>query len=256
MTMVARKMTSTKTSLSTSNHSILLKGKKVAGDEANLHGGLETLAGMGQCVLGYIHLNLDPAKFPEGCCFSTDGDKLNLHLENFCFVGLISMTDPPKATVPNTADDAEMPASRCCLRHDKNFSFSLSGHPSDWRPPYHSAGDLEAGLKMAVLEHPPPDLSSGGDHHHRAGDLRGEHILAHRAQADHCPHPWQCDGHLEGGTAGPSDRRTRGDRLHEDESQALAVHSGGLPKDWLRRCCHWVRCEQSSPTPTRRLSST
>ena len=65
----------------------------------------ETLAGMGERVLGFVHLDLDPVNFPEGFNFSTDGDEPNFPLENLCFVGLMSMIDPPKATVPNAVDE-------------------------------------------------------------------------------------------------------------------------------------------------------
>ena len=61
----------------------------------------ETLAGMGERVLGFVHLDLDPSHFPEGFQFSADGDEPNFPLDGLCFVGLMSMIDPPKATVPN-----------------------------------------------------------------------------------------------------------------------------------------------------------
>ena len=61
----------------------------------------ETLAGMGERVLGFVHLDLDPSQFPEGFLFSTDGEEPNFPLDGLCFVGLMSMIDPPKATVPN-----------------------------------------------------------------------------------------------------------------------------------------------------------
>ena len=61
----------------------------------------ETLAGMGERVLGFVHLDLDPSHFPEGFQFSTDGDEPNFPLDGLCFVGLMSMIDPPKATVSN-----------------------------------------------------------------------------------------------------------------------------------------------------------
>ena len=38
----------------------------------------ENLAGMGERVLGFVHLDLDPTKFPEGFHFSTDGDEPTL----------------------------------------------------------------------------------------------------------------------------------------------------------------------------------
>ena len=64
---------------------------------------LPTLEDGGDLVL--VHLDLDPTKFPEGFHFSTDGDEPNFPLENLCFVGLMSMIDPPKATVPNAVDE-------------------------------------------------------------------------------------------------------------------------------------------------------
>ena len=87
---------------------ILLEGKKVALTEEMKQiftEACETLAGMGERVLGFVHLDLDPVNFPEGFHFSTDGDEPNFPLENLCFVGLMSMIDPPKATVPNAVDE-------------------------------------------------------------------------------------------------------------------------------------------------------
>ena len=61
----------------------------------------ETLAGMGERVLGFVHLDLDSSQFPEGFQFPTDGDEPNFPLDGLCFIGLMAMIDPPKATVPN-----------------------------------------------------------------------------------------------------------------------------------------------------------
>ena len=58
----------------------------------------ETLAGMGERVLGFVHLDLDPSHFPEGFQFSADGDEPNFPLDGLC---LMSMIDPSKAPVPN-----------------------------------------------------------------------------------------------------------------------------------------------------------
>ena len=87
---------------------ILLEGKEVALTEEMKQiftEACETLAGMGERVLGFVHLDLDPTEFPEGFHFSTDGDEPNFPLKNLCFVGLMSMIDPPKATVPNAVDE-------------------------------------------------------------------------------------------------------------------------------------------------------
>ena len=89
-------------------NTILLEGKMVAlTDEMKVTftEACETLAGMGERVLGFVHLDFDPSQFPEGFNFSTDGDKPNFPLDGLCFVGLMAMIDPPKATVPNAVDE-------------------------------------------------------------------------------------------------------------------------------------------------------
>ncbi|XP_043928878.1 sodium/potassium-transporting ATPase subunit alpha-1-like [Protopterus annectens] len=57
------------------------------------------LGGLGERVLGFCHLVLPSDKYPEGYQF--DVDTLNFPLEGLCFVGLISMIDPPRASVPD-----------------------------------------------------------------------------------------------------------------------------------------------------------
>ena len=94
----------------------------------------ETLAGMGERVLGFVHLDLDPVKFPEGFNFSTDGDEPNFPLENLCFVGLMSMIDPPKATVPNAVDECRSAGIKVLNTTQVSFwaIVSSSGHHGDW----------------------------------------------------------------------------------------------------------------------------
>uniref|UniRef100_A0A8D2HM97 Sodium/potassium-transporting ATPase subunit alpha n=1 Tax=Urocitellus parryii TaxID=9999 RepID=A0A8D2HM97_UROPR len=48
---------------------------------------------------GFCHLNLPSGKFPRG--FKFDTDELNFPTEKLCFVGLMSMIDPPRAAVPD-----------------------------------------------------------------------------------------------------------------------------------------------------------
>lgn len=43
-------------------------------------------------------MELDPVKFPPN--FKFDTDEPNFPLENLCFLGLISMIDPPRPGVP------------------------------------------------------------------------------------------------------------------------------------------------------------
>lgn len=42
---------------------------------------------------------LSDDQFPEG--FQFDSEEVNFPTENLCFVGLISMIDPPRAAVPD-----------------------------------------------------------------------------------------------------------------------------------------------------------
>lgn len=44
-------------------------------------------------------MNLPSGKFPRG--FKFDTDELNFPTEKLCFVGLMSMIDPPRAAVPD-----------------------------------------------------------------------------------------------------------------------------------------------------------
>uniref|UniRef100_A0A665XD90 Sodium/potassium-transporting ATPase subunit alpha n=1 Tax=Echeneis naucrates TaxID=173247 RepID=A0A665XD90_ECHNA len=57
------------------------------------------LGGLGERVLGFCHLNLSSSQFPRGYTF--DCDDMNFPTEQLCFLGLISMIDPPRAAVPD-----------------------------------------------------------------------------------------------------------------------------------------------------------
>ncbi|KAG9262152.1 sodium/potassium-transporting ATPase subunit alpha-1-like isoform X1 [Astyanax mexicanus] len=57
------------------------------------------LGGLGERVLGFCHYNLPDDQFPEGFAFDTEN--VNFPTENLCFVGLMSMIDPPRAAVPD-----------------------------------------------------------------------------------------------------------------------------------------------------------
>ncbi|TKC49856.1 hypothetical protein EI555_011817, partial [Monodon monoceros] len=82
--------------------SILIHGKEQPLDEelkdAFQNAYLE-LGGLGERVLGFCHLFLPDDQFPEG--FQFDTDDVNFPVDNLCFVGLISMIDPPRAAVPD-----------------------------------------------------------------------------------------------------------------------------------------------------------
>ncbi|XP_037244215.1 sodium/potassium-transporting ATPase subunit alpha-1 [Falco biarmicus] len=57
------------------------------------------LGGLGERVLGFCHLALPDDQFPEG--FQFDTDEVNFPVDKLCFVGLMSMIDPPRAAVPD-----------------------------------------------------------------------------------------------------------------------------------------------------------
>ena len=46
----------------------------------------------------FAHLELNPKKYPKGYVF--DSDKLNFPFTGLCFVGLMSLIDPPRSNVP------------------------------------------------------------------------------------------------------------------------------------------------------------
>lgn len=48
---------------------------------------------------GFCHFYLPEEQFPEG--FQFDTEDTNFPTENLCFVGLMSMIDPPRAAVPD-----------------------------------------------------------------------------------------------------------------------------------------------------------
>uniref|UniRef100_A0A3Q3JNG9 Sodium/potassium-transporting ATPase subunit alpha n=1 Tax=Monopterus albus TaxID=43700 RepID=A0A3Q3JNG9_MONAL len=57
------------------------------------------LGGLGERVLGFCHFNLPDDQFPEGFAFDTE--EVNFPTEKLCFIGLMSMIDPPRAAVPD-----------------------------------------------------------------------------------------------------------------------------------------------------------
>ncbi|KAM8926977.1 potassium-transporting ATPase alpha chain 2 [Pelodytes ibericus] len=57
------------------------------------------LGGLGERVLGFCHLYLPEDEYPDSYPFDTES--MNFPTSNLCFVGLLSMIDPPRSTVPD-----------------------------------------------------------------------------------------------------------------------------------------------------------
>ncbi|XP_051982183.1 sodium/potassium-transporting ATPase subunit alpha-1-like [Xyrauchen texanus] len=82
--------------------SILIHGKEQALDEEirdSFQNAYVELGGLGERVLGLCHMLLPDDQFPEG--FAFDSEEMNFPTENLCFIGLMSMIDPPRAAVPD-----------------------------------------------------------------------------------------------------------------------------------------------------------
>ncbi|XP_056400076.1 potassium-transporting ATPase alpha chain 1 isoform X2 [Hyla sarda] len=81
---------------------IMIKGQEIPLD-AQWQEAFQTaymdLGGLGERVLGFCHLYLNEKEYPRG--FNFDTEDFNFPTSNLCFAGLISMIDPPRATVPD-----------------------------------------------------------------------------------------------------------------------------------------------------------
>ncbi|XP_075696402.1 sodium/potassium-transporting ATPase subunit alpha-3 [Rhinoderma darwinii] len=81
---------------------IIIQGKEQPLDEelkeAFQNAYLE-LGGLGERVLGFCHYYFPEELHPKGFAFDTED--LNFSTENLCFIGLMSMIDPPRAAVPD-----------------------------------------------------------------------------------------------------------------------------------------------------------
>ncbi|KAI4792754.1 hypothetical protein KUCAC02_033165 [Chaenocephalus aceratus] len=82
--------------------SIMMHGKEQPLDDEmkdSFQNAYLELGGLGERVLGFCHYNLPDDQFPEGFAFDTE--EVNFPTENLCFIGLMSMIDPPRAAVPD-----------------------------------------------------------------------------------------------------------------------------------------------------------
>uniref|UniRef100_V9KCZ0 Sodium/potassium-transporting ATPase subunit alpha n=1 Tax=Callorhinchus milii TaxID=7868 RepID=V9KCZ0_CALMI len=81
---------------------IMLQGKEQPLDEElreAFQNAYMELGGLGERVLGFCHYYMPEDKYPRG--FAFDADDVNFTTENLCFIGLMSMIDPPRAAVPD-----------------------------------------------------------------------------------------------------------------------------------------------------------
>ncbi|XP_069805126.1 potassium-transporting ATPase alpha chain 2 isoform X2 [Dendropsophus ebraccatus] len=81
---------------------IMIQGKELPLDE-NMKDAFQSaymeLGGLGERVLGFCHLFLPADKYPPS--FAFDIESMNFPTSDLCFVGLASMIDPPRSTVPD-----------------------------------------------------------------------------------------------------------------------------------------------------------
>jgi len=68
---------------------------------ASYNSAYDELGGLGERVLGFCQYLLPTEDFPPGYQFDAEADTPNFPLEGLCFVGLMSMIDPPRAAVPD-----------------------------------------------------------------------------------------------------------------------------------------------------------
>ncbi|XP_060728039.1 sodium/potassium-transporting ATPase subunit alpha-2 [Tachysurus vachellii] len=83
-------------------NTIMINGQEVPLDNDwrdTFQGAYMDLGGLGERVLGFCHLLLSPSHFPRG--FAFDCDDINFPMDKMCFLGLMSMIDPPRAAVPD-----------------------------------------------------------------------------------------------------------------------------------------------------------
>uniref|UniRef100_A0A8C2ZKE4 ATPase Na+/K+ transporting subunit alpha 3a n=1 Tax=Cyclopterus lumpus TaxID=8103 RepID=A0A8C2ZKE4_CYCLU len=81
---------------------ILIQGKEQPMDEElkeSFQNAYMELGGLGERVLGFCHVMMPEDQYPKGFAFDTDD--VNFQTDNLCFVGLMSMIDPPRAAVPD-----------------------------------------------------------------------------------------------------------------------------------------------------------
>ncbi len=96
-----------------------------------------SLGSLGERVLGFCDLPLSQKDYPKG--FRFDNDNVNFPLNNLRFLGLISMIDPPRATVPD--------AVAKCRSAGIKVIMVTGDHPITAKAIAKSVGIISAGCK-------------------------------------------------------------------------------------------------------------
>uniref|UniRef100_A0A8C4YWE1 Sodium/potassium-transporting ATPase subunit alpha n=1 Tax=Gadus morhua TaxID=8049 RepID=A0A8C4YWE1_GADMO len=81
---------------------IMIQGKEQPLDEElkeSFQNAYMELGGLGERVLGFCQVMMPEDQYPKG--FAFDCDDVNFQTDNLCFIGLMSMIDPPRAAVPD-----------------------------------------------------------------------------------------------------------------------------------------------------------
>ena len=117
---------------------------------------------------GFCHVMLPEDQYPKGFAFDTDD--VNFQTDNLCFVGLMSMIDPPRAAVPDAVGKCRSAGIKVNLytwplyssqwfkkqvRFQNDFEITkrniifvaldVVGHYGHWRSSNHSQGHRQGG---------------------------------------------------------------------------------------------------------------
>ncbi|XP_040859119.1 sodium/potassium-transporting ATPase subunit alpha-4 [Ochotona curzoniae] len=142
------------------------------------------LGSLGERVLGFCFLNL-PSTYSKGFPFNTD--EINFPMDNLCFVGLISMIDPPRAAVPDAVSKCRSAGIKVIMvtgDHPitakaiaKGVGIISEGHET--------AEDVAARLNIPVKQVDPRDVKAIVVHGSELKDMSSEqldHILQNHAE--------------------------------------------------------------------------
>ncbi|KAL0610209.1 Potassium-transporting ATPase alpha chain 1 [Plecturocebus cupreus] len=110
--------------------SILIKGQELPLDEQwreAFQTAYLSLGGLGERVLGFCQLYLNEKDYPPGYAF--DVEAMNFPSSGLCFAGLVSMIDPPRATVPDAVLKCRTAGIRVCHCGEEQVIMVTGDHP-------------------------------------------------------------------------------------------------------------------------------